>query len=321
MILLGLPVLICLFITQAAATAQTKMPSPVSSQQKAVFDLDWDVVPDASGYEIELVPAVGGKPIRSACPTNKFSAEVPVGIYKVKIRSKESSTGIYGVWSSPIEVDVAAKTIAQILPKDNSEFLTEKNNFTSVNFQWTPVSGATWYLLKIWSTDETKAKTFKVKRSKVSVRLSGSKDYSWEVTFETPSTISYQYLTPRRKFLVKGPQLGQPMLDAIELPEVTRASWANVAGAENYNFKISHRSLDETEWRDLLNKPKLQENKINFPKLRPGVYRVEVSAISRLRQESTSDSIEFTVKPTREEIIETLRLALHPSHPLDSSKK
>lgn len=288
------------------------------------LDLDWESVKEASGYEVELAPKTGGEPLRFEVQQSSISQQIPINVYKLRIRSKESSSGIYGAWSEATEVDVMPKHIELISPDDNAELATETGNALSVDLRWTPVAGAKSYSLKIWPDgDESKAKEFVTRKTSGRVKLTGMKRYNWSVTFETTSSITYKAEAKSRTFMVKGPKLTKPVIEDIEIPEVTEFNWSDSPGVETYEAILMRRNLDEAEWKPFAERKDSAEPTWEFEKLPAGYYRVEVTAHAKMRTSSESDFIEFIVKPTKDDLIRALRGAVPPQEPrrLTASEK
>ena len=290
--------------------AEKLKPAVVDLTPKATLDLEWEPVKEADGYEVELTPKGGGDPLRFTSKDSSFSQALPLGTYKLRIRSKESSSGVYGEWSDATEVDVESKQIGLIAPESEAEFEVENGSELSVDFKWSPGTGAKTYTLRVWPDEEPdQVQEFKTQDTAVRVKLTSMKIYHWNVTFETDRA-SYAVNPDARWFIIKGPKLSMPTLDDVELPSVTEISWSDALGAEDYEAILYRRALDETEWKPFMAEPETKETVWHFDKLTPGAYRIEVTAHSSLRTSSDTDFIEFVVKPTKAELIAALRGAV-----------
>lgn len=281
---------------------------------QTTLDLEWEPVEGSAGYEIELTSKTpGSEPMRFKSEENSISQQLPAGVYKLRVRSKEASSRVYGVWSAATEIDATSKKIEYIFPEDQSELKVEKGNRRSVEFKWNAFPGAKFYTLHVWSGDRTKAKDFKTTNTSLKIQAEGSKKYNWYVTFETAEAVSYlsEINTAKiQSFIVKGPRLTKPLIDDITLPNLTRVSWKAVPQAEFNEVRIQRRNLDENEWKTFLVKPDVKTTSIDFAKLSPGAYRIEVTAHSAMRSDSETDFVEFVVKPSVADLNESLRTTL-----------
>lgn len=299
--------LVLIFVVDA--NAQNASPPP-----QTTLDLEWEAVEGSAGYELELIAKTpGAEPMRFKSEENSISQQVPAGIYKLRVRAKEAASRVYGVWSAATEIDASAKKIEYLFPEDQSELKAEKGNRLSVEFKWHSFPGAKFYTLHVWSGDRAKTKDFKTTQTSLKIQAEGSKKYNWYVTFETAGSVSYlsEINTAKiQSFIVKGPPLAKPVIEDITLPNLTRVSWKAVPQAEFSEVRIQRRNLDEAEWKSYLVKPETKGNSLDFPKLSPGAYRIEVTAHSPMRSDSETDFIEFVVKPTVTDLNDSLRATL-----------
>lgn len=329
-----------------AFTFSSQLCQAVSTDKKtpaqATLDLEWEAVEDAAGYEIELTPKSGGKVLRFTAEKNEISQLIPVGVYILRIHSREASTGMYGPWSEPTQVDVVAKKIELIEPSNEAELQIEKGNTLAVEFKWSAATGAKGYTLKIWEDQQPQVnadsqldkksgsesgglsnakvkpvlREYKTSQTSHIVRLSALKSYRWSVTFESEQAVNYSTEAKPRTFVILGAELAKPVLNKIEPPKVTEVSWSTVLDAESYEVAILWRALDETDWKPLRENTEVKTNSWQFEKLAPGAYRIELTAHADFRTSSETTYAEFTVKPTRQELAQALRFALLPKQPI-----
>jgi len=306
---------------------KAKVSPPV---QEAVLDLEWEVVEDAISYELKLIPVAagdsgggesdrnggggsggsghshsgaGGEPIVMNVSEPKISRRVPVGVYKVQIRSKDKATGYFGPWSAPIDVEVSTKVVELLEPANGSEIPAPNEKHLVVPFRWRPTPGARRYALRIWSDDIEKAKEFQTSEASFELKLATGRLYYWQVTFENERGTGYRAMPGTYSFMLLGPQLVQPVVNRkLPFPLVNKIAWSKIPRAEFYRAKLFHRHLDESEWREFLLNEKLESPVWNLDRLKPGAYRIEVSAHARNRVSSEVGSYEFIVKPPEKEL-------------------
>lgn len=288
-----------------------KKASDIPRVLEATLDLEWEEVEDAVGYEVKLTPKEGGAPLSFSAIGHRISQKLPVGIYKVQIRSKDRSTGYFGPWSEATEVEVTTKIVELIQPSNGAELSAPKDRYQVVQFKWSAAEGAKKYTIKIWSNDIDKAVEFVTSSTTKDLKLPTGRTYFWQVTFESENQVGYKAAPKVFTFNLLGPQLLQPIVNKkIGLPAVTKVSWSKSPHAVFYKTKILRHALDETEWQVMKEQDKASALTWGFDKLKPGAYRVEVSAHAPNRVSSEVGFYEFVVKPTEQELMAALKPAL-----------
>lgn len=283
---------------------------------QATLDLEWEAVEDADMYEVKLIPADGGEALQFQTSEGKFSQRLPVGVYRLQMRSRDKTSGYFGPWSKAQEIEVANKNVELLEPPDGAQLASPQDKKISVVFRWRPIAEATRYTLRIWADEPDKAREFSVSGSSKELILPTGKNYYWQVTFETDKA-SYRATPTTFSFGMLGPQLMTPVIDPkLTLPHVTKVSWSRSPGAEYYQVKILKRYIDEDQFETWKSLEKTEETSWGFEKLPPGGYRIEVIAHSSKRVSSEVGFHEFIVKPTEAELMAVLApLGIQPEPP------
>jgi hypothetical protein len=261
-----------------------------------LVEIEWEEVPDATGYEVQLSPVPKGKPLVFRTSGTQFSEAVPFGQYWLRIRSK-SKVGAFSPWSERAELDVVAKVLQLLEPADNAEIFSQGDAKQSVELKWSPVEKAKRYTLKVW-TEVAKDKPYNFTTTTTSkrLRLSPGRSYYWQVTFESAGGVDYYQEPQTFTFTLNGTRLLAPSdLDPKTL------SWKASPGAQAYQGKLFYRHLDETTWT-LIKETKLLEPKWVNEKLKPGHYKLELVATAPRRMNSEVTVHEFMLKPTWDEL-------------------
>ena len=304
--------MIYLLLVISAAIAQGPLPTTLPPKTEPVaqstLELEWEVVDEAESYEIKLTPKNGGIPLTFTSTEPKLSKLVPSGVYILQVRSKEKGTGYMGAWSEPAAIEVASKNIDLLSPKDKEVIPEPLEKRKIITFEWAPVAGAKVYNLRIWDEDPAKAKDFTTRNTKKQLDLPAARIYHWQVTVEDESSIKYQTAGKTYSFSLLGKQLIKPILQPKVLGNKL-AKWSESPGAENYEGKVQYRALDETDFRTLLHRPDLKDTKWDFKKLKPGIYKIQVTAHAKNRVSSETGELEFTVKPTEVELVRILSMS------------
>lgn len=323
---------IVIIAVSSSAWAQTPSPTPTPSlsaaaqqasiaaaEAEATLDIEWEKIEDATSYEIKLTPATGGEVLKFTRSDTKLTQKLPQGTYKFQIRSRDKSSGYFGPWSEETEVEVTPRAVQLISPKEGEEIAEPKQKRAQVEFQWTPIVGAKEYTLRIWFDEEKNAREFKSRVAKKVLTLPTAKTYAWQVTFLTDRSIGYLAAPQIGNFKVLGKQLMKPILTEKVFPVTTAPNtavtnqlvkWRGSTGAKSFKVKLSKRALDEESWTLVTEVPKQEASQLQFEKLKPGAYKIEVVSQSPNRVSSEPAVYEFTVKPSEEELAEAMKRAL-----------
>lgn len=277
-------------------------PVPLKPVLKTI-ELEWEAVEKASGYEVRLTPAAGGKPLKFLTEEAKIVQAVPVGNYKLQIRSRSEDADIFSPWSETLPIEVVAKEITPLKPEDNSIIAALDANKFTVEFEWKPVDGVKEYTIKVWNEKRKENPwVFVTKYPRKKLDVPPGEIYFWQVLFESASGISYAQSPTTFKFTILGSKLTAPEIGPLTLsPEIQVLEWSKTLGANKYQAKLYYRHIDETEYKKV-EETETSDRTWTFHKLKRGSYKLEVSASAPRRTSSDTSTIEFMLKPTATEI-------------------
>ncbi len=304
--------------TPSLSTA-AQQASVAAANAEATLDIEWEQIEDATSYEVKLTPASGGEVLKYLSSDTRLTQKLPQGTYKFQIRSRERSTGYFGPWSAETEVEVTPKAVQLISPAEGAEISEPKEKRAQVEFQWTPVLGAKEYTLRIWFDEEKNAREFKSKSAKKLLTLPAAKTYAWQVTFLTDRSVGYLAAPQIGNFKVLGKQLMKPLITEKLFPVETAPKaqvvnqlikWRGSQASKSYKVKLARRALDETDWTQVKEVAKQEITELQFEKLKPGAYKIEVTSQSPNRVSSDPAVYEFVVKPTEAELNQAMKTAL-----------
>lgn len=265
------------------------------------IELEWDAVENAFGYEIRLTPKAGGEPLIFKVLENKFVHDVPVGIYILRIRSRDKVVDDHwSPWSDPLTLEVLIKDLMLVSPAHEAVLTAKGDKREEVTFTWTKVEKARDYVLKIW-TEETKDKplTFTTRKNSQRLKLLAGRVYFWQVVFESATQTTYAQEVRTNMFMLQGQKLIQPSIG----PDL---SWVRSPKAKSYQARLSFHYIDEDKFTKV-KETELTGTKWDTEKLKPGVYKLEVVAKAPRYTDSDPGILEFTVKPTEAELTQALR--------------
>jgi len=293
------------FLPAHADSEETPVGPPMAEvTPMKTIELEWEAIDNAFGYEILLTPEGGGAALTFKTEEPKFSREIPVGVYRLKIRARHKEfADHWSPWSDPMTVEVLSKELSLIYPAENAVLKAPTDERLEVRFEWTPVDNAKDYTIKIW-TEETKDDpiTFVTRKNSQRLKLIPSRVYFWQVTFESANNVSYVQQAKTSTFILEGPKLVEPSIKPFAANEVkTKLSWTASEKTKAYKATLNFRFIDDPEWKTKKQKT-LSEPVWEFGRLKPGVYKLEVVATAPRHASSDPGTYEFSVKPTLGEV-------------------
>ena len=272
-------------------------------------ELEWEAVPGATGYEVKLTPATGGPPSVYQTHDNHLAQEMPVGNYKLQVRSKGQDSDEFSPWSEPIALEVAIKEIEPLSPPDQAVIPIESDQKQKIEFKWTPVDKIKIYTLKVWSEDrKDKPWVFTGAQTSKQLEVPPGQVYYWQVSFESATDTSYQQEPKTFSFTLQGTKLLKPEINPITANHPLSVNWKPSPDAKTYVATLSYRHLDEAEWT-VIHGEELSTTELPTHDLKPGSYKIEVVAKAPRRMKSDMGEAEFTVKPTETELQMALKKA------------
>lgn len=273
------------------------------------IELEWEEVPNAHSYEVRLTPKAGGVPVTFQVSENKLTQDVPTGIYLLRVRSRhKESDEVWSAWSDPIELEVLTKELIPESPK-NGEVLTAQGDAREeVTFTWNKIEKARDYVLQIW-TSETRDKplTFVTRKNSQRLKLLPGRVYYWNVTFGAAGGVNYSQSVHTSTFLLQGQKLAMPSISRLPAStNVKELSWIGSPKAKSYKAKLHFKFLDHKDWK-AVKEIEGASLKWSLDALKPGNYKLEVTALAPRYSASEKAVYEFTVKPTEAELMQFIK--------------
>jgi hypothetical protein len=217
------PLLLILFLAWPAF-AQTA--DPIKPPLKTI-EIEWEPIEKAGGYEVRLMPAAGGKPLKFFTAESHFIQDVPVGAYKMQVRSRARDEDYFSPWSDSFPIEVVAKEITPLKPVDKEIISAPSALKSSVEFEWKPVNGVKEYTLKVWNDARAeKPWVFVTRNTKKKLDVPPGEVYHWQVLFESDSAVSYAQAPTTFSFTLLGQKLIEPEIRPPEIQGLGRKlSW------------------------------------------------------------------------------------------------
>lgn len=288
--------------TSESNTSQV-IPTAVPTEAKPMksVELEWEEVPGAVSYILRLQPSIGGEPLYLTSEQAHLKEQIPLGVYKLQIRSRGKQDDVLSPWSEAIQLEVVTKELLPLSPKNEETVEAQSLKEQTVDFTWTPVDQVKVYNLKIWSDDQNfKPVIFKTRTTKKSLGVRPGHRYFWQVSFESANSTSYAQTPATFSFQLIGERLLSPTDLQLTRKDADQIlNWRPATEAQLYKAKLLFHYLDESHFAPL--KPDLsatlKTTEWNTGKLKPGVYRLELTASARNRTDSEPVLFDFVVKP------------------------
>lgn len=254
------------------------------AQDNRWIDLDWEAIPEAKEYELELFQIQEDQVFsRGKFKTSNpnWSYAVPPGKYSLKIRSIDDR-GVPGDWSE--EIDLKVKIVNPIM---NRPAKGEKIIEALVGLEWNEVPEATSYHVIV--RDAKKAVVYDASTSlnKENVYLKDLGAYSFAVfaygagdekisSNEWPESIF-------RNFERVGGELDAPEVK-VNISNLVVLDWQKIENADNFEIDVLPPQGPGAKNLRIM----VQENKYVFPRedLRDGVTTIMIKALAPGYQDS-----------------------------------
>lgn len=299
--------LLAVLWSAGASAGMPKFASPSSPPVLKTIEIEWEPVEKTGGYEVRLAPVNGGRPLRFFTTESRMVQDVPVGAYRMQIRSRAKDVDYFSPWSESVPVEVVAKEITPLKPEDHATMSAVGLEKYVVEFEWLPVTGVKDYTLKVWNEHrKDKPWVFVTRATSKKLEVPPGDVYYWQVLFESANAVSYAQSPTTFTFTVLGMKLTTPEILPPDPRDTKQLAWRESDGATTYQAKLYYRHLDETKWR-LIDQLQTGETEWNFEKLKRGAYKIEVRATAARRASSDVAELEFVVKPSDEELTQAMQ--------------
>lgn len=206
------------------------------AQDSRWIDIEWEEVPGASQFEVELFEGEGAnlKPRgKYKVDTPSWSSAVPPGKYSLRLRSLDKR-GVPGEWTESFPLKVRMHNPKLLLPGSNAKVASGQ-----VDFEWSQEEGADSYQIVVKNESERIVHNGIEKDTRANVYLEDLGTYSWAVyaleagekqrTQEEFTTASF------RNFTRVGGELESPAVK-LKIGQKVRIDWGKVRSAKAYEI-------------------------------------------------------------------------------------
>jgi hypothetical protein len=200
------------------------------------IDMEWEEVPGAKGYEVELFQDVKGTKLtrgKFKLDESRWSHAVSPGQYSLRIRSLDPR-GVPGEWSDYVPLKVRLENPQLLLPVPGAK--VEK---PEVQFEWSEITGAKTYQLVILNPSGSILLNTNLQENKYSFPLRSLGKYEWMVfALEENEGTRAQEIWPRksfRSFERVGGELDAPFVN-LTLNNKVNLTWQKSPFAQVYEI-------------------------------------------------------------------------------------
>ena len=226
-------VVFCCLISAEIVHAQSKLPM-------RSLEFSWEPVEKAKGYELQFIRSSAGgsaAPINFTSATNGFKGELPVGQYKIKIRTLDSR-GVPGTWSAPIPVSLKLPIVEALQPEVDSTIQGDDSEAFDVSFSWKSQGEAVQYVVTVLNGKGKKVFEETVEEPKAQVKLNVAQGYQWRVTAKLEDGFKGEEWEQSRSFVLLGSAIESPEMIAKYSSEKPTLKWARPKFAVGYRVEF-----------------------------------------------------------------------------------
>jgi hypothetical protein len=214
------------------------------------IDLEWDDIPEAKGYDIELFELLDGKEYsRGIFHSDKshWSKETKAGKYSVKIRALDKRK-VPGPWGEAMPISVKLIPPTLLKPSNDEIFSTSEMDDLVILFHWNISQGSKLYQIVVFNEKNEVIVNEVITNNDYQKRISQIDNYKW---FVMPLYSDDEKLPPAeilsknnnsiimKKFSVKGKQLIAPIINLeYSAKKGVIFRWEEIYRAEKYKYEL-----------------------------------------------------------------------------------
>lgn len=261
-------------------------------------DLEWEAVPGASRYELEVRSLVdrNAKPATFFSPRASWKGRLKPGKYSLRLRVFDERN-VPSSWGEPSEFWVKIAPPARVLPEANAQIATQETDSYTQEFKWEPVQGAESYLLEILDENGQVLESKNTSSTDTSITLPVAQVYMWRVTGIMIENEPGEVDAENGKFTLIGAKLPTPDVQDPETDFVREIFWRGSDNAASYQYSLDRQDPVSGKWTAMEKKTGVTETMIPFKETLPGGrYRMRIQAVAPRRPSSPVAMREFDVR-------------------------
>lgn len=264
--------------------------SEAQEPYRRLVNFEWEPIPGASSYEIELQPRnTQQAPYNFKTTKAEWSGRLLPGFYMMRLRSYNMN--VPGLWSPASEFNVLLDKVKYIYPTANAEI--KFINSSRVDFSWSPTEGADHYKIEILNAEDKVILTQTTPTPSLSINLEEGKKYSYRIVAVSPSDITSESLDTY-SFTFLGNKLTTPQFLRPTTVVVKELSWREHPRSQITTGALSYYNPKLQKWEKLNEYNNLTQKKINFPTGVPeGKYKMSLQSHAPLFESSDISVLTF----------------------------
>jgi hypothetical protein len=260
---------------------------------KRKVSLEWEKIQQAENYEIEIADKNKNRMFLKVSESELTVIELSPGEYYFRIRAKDKR-GIAGTWSGYELLSVKVGVVRLLEPANNKEKIVLNADTISIDFKWSPASGAEKYLLKIFSKQNSFNKELVLHDNFITVELPVGDNYKWSVQSFTGSEYSPM---SESEFTILGKNYAKPKIEKPKNAFVRRIQWHTESYSDAVDVLIWKLDFEKQNWVKVYENLNQKTNQFDFPfDWQGGEYRIEVLAKKDSIPISEKEILTFSVK-------------------------
>lgn len=271
-----------------------QFPKFAQSANLKNITLEWDEIPGATKYEIEIVQTSNSRSKVYSVNQTKWIGKLERGSYNYRIRALDSRE-VAGPWSEFESLLLRLPAPKLMLPEDRREILSEKANEIEVNFKWLPILEAHHYRLEVEPKCPNQEKGSKFSQdtqaSEFSLKLPSACKYEWQVIAYIDEKNEGSKVKSSRNFSIIGGATDKVQIQEPKTPSEAKISWSPIVGAK-YGVSLFQLGGGD-KWNKFDQKELLTAEYELPPKLPQGVYQIAVVAQAPMHKVSQPAQIIF----------------------------
>lgn len=278
-------------------------------ETKREISFSWEPLSGAKGYELEFSSVTKDKKLLSKKPViiltdSIWKGTLTPGYYQFRIRALDKMQ-IPGPWSDQTDLFVKVPIPKLISPTQNEIIKSKEKDEDEISFEWEALDASRYSLEFIDS--KNKIIVQELKSDKAKIKLSVAEEYRWRVQAFDNSGEKGDEAKDYFSFKIFGKQIDKPTVKNKAVEKITQIEWEKPDFTESYSIKIfklvkKTKSKNAT-WKLQFKEKKYAQEIFEIPEdWKEGKYRIEITAMARLREKSETEKFEFNYAPPKKEI-------------------
>jgi hypothetical protein len=273
---------------------------------KRTVEIEWDVVPGATQYELEIYDGKNRKFIKTfSSKTNVFKLNVKMGKYyfrsRIFDRFERSSE-----WTDLAELLIAPPPtrILSKLPSDSLIFAGKKTGIFEHTLTWEALPGVNDYKVIVENPDGKLVNEFSIKGTSAKLKVPPGQ-FQFRIQAVLPDGTVGDPSEPTPVLSILGAKIRAPVISFGKHSRGGRSAFVRSELASSlFDGELFYKTLEGNDWFKVKNFYDLKDHAILFDSTyKPGLYRLKLQAKARGFTPSEYGYSEFVIKPTEGDLL------------------